>query len=333
MSRKFAKPYIKMYKIYDEPEDYFWAKYIGNSSGTIYLNKEGSPKSFPEWSVDKVNWYDVNKYGIPYIQPNEKIWFRSTDGFSLNSNNYWFMQPQGDFAFGGNLATLIDWQNMSIIKTIPDYCFYRMFGRTNTSYVKDISEITLSDSITSIGYYSMYQMFYTTRITSVSLDLSSIKNIGVRGMEQTFTQCQYLENTSIDLSSLETIGNRGMYKMFENDQKMTDVSINLSSLETIGEQGMRDMFNTNMILTKGIDLSNVTTIDNEGIAYIYSNCYKLEEATAPNIDPWDTNITNYWLIGAGDQVSGTRTVYAPTGVTIPTNNYSGIPSSWTRVDY
>ena len=333
MSRKFAKPYIKMYKIYDEPEDYFWAKYIGNSSGTIFLRKEGLPQSFPEWSVDKINWYDVNNYSIPYLQPNEKVWFRSTGGFSFDSYSYWYTQPSGDFAFGGNLATLIDWQNMSSIKTIPDYCFYYMFGRTNNVYVKDISEITLSDTITSIGYYSMYKMFYSTRITSVSLDLSSVKNIGICGMQEMFSQCQDLENTSIDLSSLKTISQQGMEAMFQNVQKMTDVSINLSSLETIGEKGMSNMFNSSIRLTKGIDLSNVTTIDNEGLYYMYSNCYKLEDVTAPNIDPWDTDKTYYWLISAGDQVSGTKTVNCPTGVTIPTNHYSGIPVGWVRVDY
>ena len=50
----------------------------------------------------------------------------------------------------------------------------------------------------------------------------------------------------------------------------------------------------------------------------------------PNVSSWNTSITNNWLLNAGKSVSGTKTAYKYSNISIPTSD-SGIPSGWTEV--
>ena len=52
---------------------------------------------------------------------------------------------------------------------------------------------------------------------------------------------------------------------------------------------------------------------------------------APNVSTWVTSATVYtnWLYG----VAATGIVHKPSGLTIPTDTTSGVPTGWTTQDY
>ena len=126
-----------------------------------------------------------------------------------------------------------------------------------------------------------------------------------------------------------------MSKCFNNCTSLTSISNNFTNIISVGNWGLQECLYNCENLTIGPNLNKITNVGYYSFESFLGNCKKLEEVTAPNISSWDTNNFYYWLYNAGYNVpSGTqKTVYCPTGVTIPTNDYSGIPNGWVRVDY
>lgn len=306
---KFAKPYIKMYKIYEEPTDYFYIQNVSGSSGSIGLNILNSSVSDAyEYSKDKVNWTTRSSISsiTVNLDNNEKLYIRSNRG-SFSTNAYFHtIVPYMNCAVGGNLATLIDWKNKDGIRTIPDYCFKQLFGYSNQSYFVDFSNLT-TGNLTTVGAYSF---------------------------QRTFDSCYNITITP-DFSSLTTIHGYGMSKCFSNCTSLTSISNNFTNIISVDNWGLQECLYNCENLTIGPNLNKITNAGYRSFESFLGNCKKLEEVTAPNISSWDTNNFYYWLYNAGYNVpAGTqKTVYAPTGLTIPTNDYSGIPNGWTRVDY
>lgn len=331
---KFGRPYYKMVRIYDEPNDYFYIKNNGTGNFRVRIQKSGGnyvPKCI-EYSYDLVTWQKVATSDSNYVDlqtSNEKIYLRSTGGTeSISSTNYLMIEPQSqNLCIGGNLATLIDWQNKDAVYNLPDFCFYSLFA-SNANFYTSTENLTFGN-IKHIGRYACDGMFKNTKITSAP-DMSSIETVDWQGLHQAFYTCYDL-TTSPDLSSLTTVEWRGLDEAFYACTEIT--SANLSSLTTVGEKGLYRTFYQCTNMTTGADLSSVVTIGSNGMSNLYVNCSKLDTVTAPNLLTWDTSVMSGWLYGAGGQATGTKTVYCPTGVTIPTGNTSGIPTGWTRVDY
>lgn len=139
-----------------------------------------------------------------------------------------------------------------------------------------------------------------------------------------------LDCSEVDFGNITTIGDNGMEEMFWNCPFKAGY-IDLSGITELGDYAMNSTFrNSNL---KSADLSNVTVVGSGALGFTFYETYYLNEIHTPNVQSWDTSKTNAWLGGgAGSAVTGTKTLYAPTGVTIPSNE-SGIPTGWTRVDY
>ena len=145
-----------------------------------------------------------------------------------------------------------------------------------------------------------------------------------------------------DMTTTTTIGgnnqNGYLVYLFKNQTKLKSIEkLLLGNVNTITNSGgfygpIGYMFYGCSSLEKGIDFSQVTTADGGAFGGLYGNCYKLNTMYAPNISSWVNNNFEGWMTNAGNQVTGTKTFYAPSGLAIPTGN-SGIPSGWTRVDY
>ena len=304
---KIIKKYYTLYKTATDTNDYFWIKNEGSSS-TGYLNvgTSGDWDEPLECSFDKINWWSYKDTYSHQWAAGEKIYFRNSSGvFSSSSSKFAkFSQNEGNsISIGGDMTTLLDYtlSNTGDIKTLPDYCFYKLFNSSNL-----LSVDCNIGGVETIGGSSFYSSFMaSTALTSVVFDMSNVKTIKGSGVRQMFQNCSNATSIDIDLSSLETVGNNGMYGMFSGCY----------------------------YITEGVDLKSVTTVGNNGMFQLYYNCYALSEATAPNVDTWNRTNFSSWLSGAGINVPGTKTVNCPTGVTIPTDDNSGIPSDWTRVDY
>lgn len=109
--------------------------------------------------------------------------------------------------------------------------------------------------------------------------------------------------------------------------------VNMTGLTTCGAKAFHYTFTGQTLLTKGLDLSGITTVSDSSYLCdnMYSGCSSLVEATTPNIT---TSVIDYstfsgWLIGVANE----GVVKAPTGLDLMTDDASGVPSGWTVERY
>lgn len=365
--------YYKLYKT-EVDNDYFWIKNESNFTSEIQLSVNGDGYDYVTENVissskDKVNWENTETTLAGFtLEPSQKVYLRSSGGFSKGENSYIQIISNHIFSLGGPIASLIDYTDMQNVTSVPDWCFNKLCSRDmnygngfSQKYLIDISQIdfgnittigegsfrqafyvdgstqgssyikTLPDfsKITTIGRRGMYQMFSGASILTGKLIMPNLTSIGEYGLQESF---QYTNLTEApDFSSLTTIGKNGLYGAFKYNYNMKGQPL-MSNLTTVGDFGMYECFLGNEYITKGADLSSCTEIGDYALYNCYSECYSLEEVTAPNIGVWNPQDFQNWLSNAGIFVSGTKTFNAPTGLEIPTGLY-GIPSDWTRVDY
>lgn len=136
-----------------------------------------------------------------------------------------------------------------------------------------------------------------------------------------------------DVESVTAIPSYGFYQpfSFQNGSKCTDISnLSFRGITEIGDYGLNYAFNGDgFLITKGVDLRDVTTLGDYSLQGLYYQCRNLTEAYAPNVSTWDTSKTNDWL----NSVASSGTVYKPANLTIPTYDVSGIPDGWTAQTY
>lgn len=132
-----------------------------------------------------------------------------------------------------------------------------------------------------------------------------------------------------DVDSITTIPEKCFQNAFDGTNLISIDNLTLgSSVTTIGNNAFAMMFQGSQI-QNGLDLSNVTSVGDYGLAQLYYNCNNLTSAYAPNLSTWNTSKTNSWL----DGVASTGVLYKPANLTIPTNNEGGVPSGWTTQTY
>ena len=131
-----------------------------------------------------------------------------------------------------------------------------------------------------------------------------------------------------DVDSITTIPEKCFQNAFDGTNLISIDNLTLgSSVTTIGNNALAMMFQDSQI-QNGLDLSNVTSVDDYGLAQLYYNCNNLTSAYAPNVSTWGTGKTEGWMNG----VASTGVLYKPANLTIPTN-FSGVPSGWTTQTY
>lgn len=125
-----------------------------------------------------------------------------------------------------------------------------------------------------------------------------------------------------------TIGINSLRRMFYGCTRLL-TSADLSGVTRIGADGLHDTYNRCTSLTTPANLSSVTSVDNSACVATYYNCSNLSYAYAPNVSTWSNSKMNSWLLN----VAATGIVHKPSGLTIPTDTTSGVPTGWTTQDY
>lgn len=274
---------------------FFWFKNESYKNEMIHLGFSNL-SSHPQYSLDGTTWQTPSWDGVE-VEPNKKIYFRSADGFQAeNEEIEIFSDTTGKWSVGGQIAALIDYTDIDNVTTIPDYCFYYFLERIK-NYIIDYSKISFGN-ITTVGDYALRNCFDGVN-TKGAPNMSGLTTVGEYGMAHCFSNTLLKE---VDLSGLTTLDTGALQYCFE-DSHITRMFLN-----------------------------GVTSLGNAALTCTFQNAWYLSEVYAPDVQTWDTNKTINWLSGAGSQVSGTKTVYAPTGVSIPTSE-SGIPDGWVREDY
>lgn len=144
---------------YEKGPDYFYINNEYNGLNTITLKKNGSPTTGTtlEWSGDLVTWTTVtynadNEFLISISYQNQRIYFRSTDGFSSSNTDYYNFKISENCKVGGDIRTLLDYTD-STIYTAPAYAFRSLF--TSSYHLSDAGDLDLSKLTTlSEGTFS-----------------------------------------------------------------------------------------------------------------------------------------------------------------------------------
>lgn len=356
---------------------YFYFENTSSQAGYLYPRiHRGMDSSIApncEYSLNGVDWTSIDFNAWPYhvgpnedggaqtgnlpgilVNPGARIYLRGT-------NQNWNPADWGGAGFrmsvphilGGNLLSLIDYNNMDSITTIPKFgegayygpfaydtnlisaekmhfgnattasyqCFLSMFyGCTNLVKGPDMS------TLTTIGNDACRQMFEGCTSLTETPDLSNVVTIDQNGCASMFGDCKAL-NSGTEFNSLTTVGQNGLSRCFH------DINITIPPkfpvLTTVGSSGMSSMCWENDNLTEAPDIRTVTSASNYAFDGWCARSENIATLYAPNLSSWDENVMSNW---AGE-IAASGTVYAPTGVTIPTDSNSGIPTGWTRVDY
>lgn len=180
---------------------YFYIKNDYNGTNTITLKKNGTPSTGTtlEYTTDGTNWttcvYDANnKCDIISNNVNEKIYFRSSDGLSQSTSNYYTISSTGQCSVGGDLRSLLDYAD-SNLDTATNYCFYKLFD--GFSYLTDINSLDFSsiDTLAEGCYEYMFQNC-TLLTTTPELPATTLAKYCYAG---TFAGCSSLTSGPLEL--------------------------------------------------------------------------------------------------------------------------------------
>lgn len=324
---------------------------------------EGTYATELEYSKDGENWttFQITSDGGDItIARGEKLYLRNDSGyFSFRGvqgrqTRFWGIMitaTQTNNA-GGPLTSLVDYRSDELPGR-RDGLFANLF-RQNTNlvsagniviptdlkgsenifmglfnYASSLTTLPDFSNITSIGKGAMNGVFSYCSSLTTPPDFSGLTEIPESGMYGAFSDCSSLTTTP-DFSNVTSVGAEGFKTIFVNCQSLTTPP-DFSNITSAGVDAFDWAFRDCTSLTSGPDFSKITTW--EGSQIIFDGCSNLSSVIAPSVQSWDTTKFHNWLVNAGTNVQGTKTVYAPTGVTIPTDSNSGIPTGWVRVDY
>lgn len=218
----FFRPYYKLVKPVTMPTDWFYVENFSGQSQTLHILTTGQTNSHPEYSNDGgLNWtsLDTNNY-LEYGEDN-KIYFRSTDGWITGDSEGYFFNADHDIALGGNLARLVDWRNEPT--SMPDYFFNRPFRYGSTSsHILDVSNITIG-SLKRVGYYSLRMVFSNCSHITTAPDLSGLTSIDYGGMSGSFSNCSSLI-TAPDLSNVREVGVQALGEAYSLCYNLTEAT-------------------------------------------------------------------------------------------------------------
>lgn len=242
----------------------------------------------------------------------------STANFSINKNG---TPASTDLAYSFDKVTWTDIHNGGTISNVANGA--KVYLRSSTGLCASANN--------NFGIFSSYNYNVGGHISTLfnyinTYSITSIPNYGCWGLFGGSNN--NLVHANIDFYGINTIGNYGCYCMFENCTKLITVP-DLSYITNIDSYGLNFTVGGCTSLQTPFDLSNVTTVQNNGCGYIYSGCTSLTEAIAPNISSWNESNFSNWL----RNTAPTGVVRKPAGLTIPTDNTSGVPTGWTTEDY
>lgn len=359
--------------------DYFYIQNEYNGTNTFTLRKAGTPASSDlAYSKNKTNWTSFNlsqSTNTVTLNSGEKLYLRSSTGFSSSLSDYFGISCSQNYSVGGNIMTLINYTNASTNNTVPNYSFYELFyGQSN---LKNANNLNFGEAKT-LNYMSLRECFYNTSIT-MGPSLNKITTVGERAMENCFTgssivsapnmpsvtsigdwgmsgcytNCQ-LMTTASDLSNVTSVGERGLNSCYSkchslvniyNYNKLTTINENafsycykecdrliytpsFSNVTSVGNSGLKECFSNCTLIQNAPNFKKVTSVGSEGFYKCYYLCNSLLNAYAPSVSSWDTDKFYSWLYASENGV-----LYKPSSLSIPTNDYSGIPYGWTTQNY
>lgn len=134
-------------------------------------------------------------------------------------------------------------------------------------------------------------------------------------------------NANFTLNGITNIGDAVFYYTFQSTPLITVPDF--SNVTTLGDGALEGAFYGCTSLQTPLDLSNVTNVTTGSFRQLYGDCSSFNDAIYPNLSSYSDTYSYGWLAGT----AATGVVRKPAGLTIPTNNTSGVPTGWTTEDY
>lgn len=357
------KKYYKLVKVSYEDSGYFYIKNISNTTGVFNITKSGSPQSWDlEYSTDGITWNSYDMTTLPNINVNavSHLYLKGNTASYLSDYSGYTLHFNADFNIGGNLCSLISKDNFnSLVLTSLNSRWRSLFlnnthlisagdlnfgsntyisGMGNTFYgCTSLTTPPDFSNITSVGGYAFERTFYGCTSLTTPPDFSNIATAsGHHIFDSTFYNCTSLVTPpDFDSFDYDSLNYEQVFGMTFYGCTSLATPPQFGALRHIGKQWFSSTFQGCTSLTSGVDFSNITTVNStESLcSQMYYGCSKLSTAYAPDIETWNNNQFNNWLYNAGTQATGTKTVYKPAALSIPTDSASGVPTGWTTANY
>lgn len=280
-----------------------------NTDGLFGVSKTSNITLDMDYSLDGVTWTAYDGTNLPSITvpAGGNIYLRGNNRNSGNYSNYYTFTMNVDYNIGGNLCSLVEKNNFASLTSLSstyNRCFSHLFY--NDTHLIDASDVNIGNVTTINAEMCFAYMFSGCTSLQFSCDFNTITSINA---SECFSYC-WQNCTSLLVAPT-----------FEN-------------LTSIYAFCFSRAFSFCISLETGVDFTKITSIGNTATFQgCYESCSKLSTVYTPNIATWDTNLFSSWLQYAGTQATGTKTVYKPAVLSIPTSSTSGVPTGWTTQNY
>ena len=351
---QYSRGYKGSELLWDKKPDFFYIENLYNGLNTLTLKKTGSPTtgSDIQWSGDLVTWtpvtYDANNeflIGIP--NQSQKIYFRSSTGFSYDVDNYFTFTASESHSVGGDARTLIDYTNSSLNTAVAS-CLRSLFdGDTELTDAStlDLSKITIlavscyrkmfngCTSLTKVPalpattleadcYNSMFRSC-TSLTKAPDLPATMLASSCYNSM---FSRCSALVSApALPATTLAADCYNSMFYLCSSlNEACTELPATVSASQCYYQMYC---YCSALEYSPDIYCSPDTT---KAFMFMFYGCSSLREIRIHSTT-WDTTNTTNWVTNVA--ASGWLYNFAQI-TTIPTGN-DGIPTGWTqtRCDY
>ena len=331
--------------------DYFYIENTYSGSNTITINTiDQSPianhATSLQYSKDQSTWTTITLSGTNTILMNsgEKVYFRNNNGYFNCIDFKTIFSCNKKHKVGGNINTLLNYQNLSGV-TLSEDCFLELFNGNTTlrnAYNLTLPSMILAPSCYVNMFYNCTNLTSPPRILPATTLTSGCYNEMFSGCtslmvtpelpattlaqycyRQMFWNCTNLEDAP---SLVATTLAQGCYKqMFAGCTSMTNAMYWLPAT-TLAEDCYWGMFAGCSALTTAPQLL-ATTLEDGCYYWMFQNCSSLNSVTTNANDISAPDCLYNWLQG----VSNSGTFHNLGSATYPTGT-SGIPSGWTEVN-
>lgn len=218
--------------------------YIENSNFystncTITMNKVGSTSTGSDlsYSTDGVNFdlctFTDGKFSIKLFNYGDKVYFRSSTGFSKDQNNYYNFSATGEHTVGGDITTLSNYTNNSLTYIAVPYLFYGDTSLTSAANL-DCSKVTAVHDMggTTPPYEASFKSAFEGCVSlTAAPEFPNLVSVRNSGFNRTFAGCTSL-SVSPNLSNITTVS-QNTQTSFNSNGGMKEMFYGCSSLLTV----------------------------------------------------------------------------------------------------
>ena len=317
-----------------EPEiDYFYIEntYAGENTVTFKTYKSGTLPSYSkyaekiEYSTDKRNWntltFNTSTPQTITIESGEKLYLRNDSGgfnYYDNISYYTNIRTSQNCVIGGNINTLINYNDVDNVKLTGDYgCFYKLFY--SAVYITDASNLIIPSTTIKNSYCMEMFHYCSSLVNAPELPATTLAPYCYWGL---FSDCSSLVNApTLPATTLA----EGCYReLFSGCSSL----VNAPTLPatTLVPYCYMELFYGCSSLVNAPELpAKVLVVQCYMATFQY--CSKLNNITVYANDISAYECTRNWL----SNVASSGTLHNMGSATYVTDSGDGIPSGWTEV--